>query len=93
MLGSDKRKWRSAAVGESLWGRAMMVRPRGLEPLTLGSATPRSIQLSYGRIRENASIWEGKRQAALLGVGATAETRPGTDLSTMKGERGTGGAY
>ena len=26
-----------------------LVRPRGLEPLALGSATPRSIQLSYGR--------------------------------------------
>ena len=50
-------------VGEACWGKVMMVRPRGLEPLTLGSATPRSIQLSYGRIRENASIWGSKRQA------------------------------
>ena len=74
-------------AGTASWGKGMMVRPRGLEPLTLGSATPRSIQLSYGRIRENASTWGGKRQAAPLGLSATAETRPGTVLNAVTGQR------
>ena len=70
------------------WGhrRAWAVRSRWQECAGCGRQT----SLTAGTMFQDP---RSPLRYPLRGVGATAETRPGTALSAMTGERGTGGAY